>query len=176
MQSRAIVSMLLAGLLMLVWLRWRTRPNRMPRQQNLWVRFGSGSRPRLCRRARSATGGLRTPSDLLVTSLTSVFRPATAPDETSPRARNPFGIHGRCVRIVRATVLIGSGRDRLSRPVHSSRDFPAQAAPLDPQRRGTSSRRRYAGTVPRSYFHRPDGVTVGCPLPSSGRFGPPPPD
>src|SRR4051812_37512676 len=37
-------------------------------QQNLWVCFGSGSRPRLCNRANFATSAVRKPYDFLVTS------------------------------------------------------------------------------------------------------------
>ncbi len=64
-------------------------------QQNLWVCFGSGSLPRLCRRANFATFAVRNPYDFLVTNFTLLFRPSTAPDETSPLARNQFRIKGR---------------------------------------------------------------------------------
>src|SRR5512135_2383665 len=64
-------------------------------QQNLWVCFGSGSRPRLCNRANFATFAVRKPYDFLVTNFTLLFRPSTAPDETSPLARNQFRISGR---------------------------------------------------------------------------------
>ena len=64
-------------------------------QQNLWVRSGSGSRPRLCKRANLATLAVRKPYDFLVTNFTLLFRPSTAPDDTSPLARNQFRINGR---------------------------------------------------------------------------------
>jgi hypothetical protein len=51
-------------------------------QQNLWVRFGSGRWPRLCKRASFATFAVRKPYDLLVTSFTLLFSPSTAPAET----------------------------------------------------------------------------------------------
>ena len=66
----------------------------LPPQQNLWVRFGSGSRPRLCNRANFATFAVRKPYDFLVTNFTLLLRPSTAPDETSPLARNQFRISG----------------------------------------------------------------------------------
>ena len=50
-----------------------------PPQQNLWVRFGSGSCPRLCNRASFATLTVRKPYDFLVTSFTLLLRPSTAP-------------------------------------------------------------------------------------------------
>jgi SRSO17 transposase len=65
-----------------------------PPQQNLWVRFGSGSCPRLCNKANLATFAVRNPYDFLVTSFTLLFRPSTAPDEIAPRARNQFKISG----------------------------------------------------------------------------------
>ena len=65
-----------------------------PPQQNLWVRFGSGSCPRLCKRASFATFAVRKPYDFLVTNFTLLFRPSTAPDEIAPRARNQFKISG----------------------------------------------------------------------------------
>jgi hypothetical protein len=71
------------------------KPTIEPRQQNLWVRFGSGSRPRLCNRASFATTAVRTPYDFLVTSFTVLLRPSTAPAETVPLARNQFRINGR---------------------------------------------------------------------------------
>jgi transposase len=64
-------------------------------QQKLWVRSGSGSRPRLCNKASFATFDVRKPYDFLVTNFTLLFRPSTAPDETSPLARNQFRISGR---------------------------------------------------------------------------------
>ena len=42
----------------------------MPPQQNLWVRFGSGSCPMLCNKANFATFAVRNPYDFLVTSFT----------------------------------------------------------------------------------------------------------
>ena len=67
---------------------------KQPPQQNLWVRFGSGSCPRLCNKASLATLAVRNPYDFLVTSFTLLFRPSTAPDEIAPRARNQFKISG----------------------------------------------------------------------------------
>ena len=66
-----------------------------PPQQNLWVCFGSGRRPRLCIRANFATLAVLNPYDFLVTNFTSLLRPSTAPDETSPLARNQLSIKGR---------------------------------------------------------------------------------
>jgi hypothetical protein len=54
----------------------------LPPQQNLWVRSGSGSLPRLCSRASFATLTVRKPYDFLVTSFTLLLSPSTAPDET----------------------------------------------------------------------------------------------
>jgi hypothetical protein len=56
-------------------------PTEMPPQQNLWVRSGSGRRPRLCKRASFATLAVRNPYDFLVTSFTLLLSPSTAPDE-----------------------------------------------------------------------------------------------
>ena len=71
-----------------------TPSHKKPPQQNLWVRFGSGSCPRLCKRASFATFAVRKPYDFLVTNFTLLFRPSTAPDEIAPRARNQFKISG----------------------------------------------------------------------------------
>ena len=67
----------------------------LPPQQNLWVRFGSGRRPRLCNRASFAIFAVRKPYDFLVTSFTLLFRPSTAPAETIPLARNQLRINDR---------------------------------------------------------------------------------
>jgi hypothetical protein len=72
----------------------RQGKNKAP-QQNLWVRSGSGSCPRLCNRANFATFAVRKPYDFLVTSFTLLLRPSTAPAESCPRARNQFRIRGR---------------------------------------------------------------------------------
>ncbi len=79
---------------LLSWLRPDPLEYRPP-QQNLWVRFGSGSCPRLCNKASFATFAVRNPYDFLVTSFTLLFRPSTAPDDIAPRARNQFRINGR---------------------------------------------------------------------------------
>jgi serine/threonine protein kinase len=71
------------------------KPQNMAPQQKLWVRLGSGRRPRLCIKANFATFAVRKPYDFLVTSFTLLLRPSTAPDETSPLARNQFRINGR---------------------------------------------------------------------------------
>ena len=68
---------------------------KQPPQQNLWVRFGSGRCPRLCKRASFATFAVRKPYDFLVTNFTLLLSPSTAPAETCPRARNQFRISGR---------------------------------------------------------------------------------
>ena len=47
-----------------------------PPQQNLWVRFGSGRLPRLCKRASFATSAVRNPYDFLVTSFTLLLSPS----------------------------------------------------------------------------------------------------
>ncbi len=47
-------------------------------KQNLWVRFGSGRPPRLCKRASFATSGRRKPNDSLGTSLTLLLRSSIA--------------------------------------------------------------------------------------------------
>src|SRR6185312_12823464 len=118
------------------------RYKKLPPQQNLWVRFGSGRWPRLCNRASFATLAVRKPYDFLVTSFTLLLSPSTAPAETVPLARNQFRISGRWARMLRATFFIGSRRDRITRPVHSSRNLPAHAAPLYSQSRWNSSRSR----------------------------------
>src|SRR3954453_9199358 len=139
-------------------------------QQNLWVCFGSGSRPRLCNRANFATSAVRKPYDFLVTSFTLLFSPSTAPDENSPLARNQFKIRGRCLRSVRAPFFIGSRRDRITRRVHSSRNFPAHAALRYSQNRWKSSRSRYARTVRKLYFSNSASFTVCFSVRFSGRF------
>src|SRR4051812_18568264 len=60
----------------------RSAPSQdLPPQQNLWVRSGSRSRPRLCKRANFATFAVRNPYDFFVTSFTLLLSPSTAPDE-----------------------------------------------------------------------------------------------
>src|SRR3954467_5867872 len=139
-------------------------------QQNLWVCLGSGSRPRLCNRANLATLAVRKPYDFLVTNFTLLFSPSTAPDDTSPLARNQFRISGRWLRIVRATFFIGSSRDRITRRVHSSRNLPAHDGRLYSQNRWKSSRSRYARTVRRLYLSNSASFTVCLSVRFSGRF------
>src|SRR5215218_9499842 len=47
-----------------------------PRQQNLWVCSGTGSRPRLCSKASLATSEVRKPYDFLVTNFTLLLSPS----------------------------------------------------------------------------------------------------
>jgi hypothetical protein len=72
-----------------------------------------------------ATSEVRNPYDFLVTNFTLLLRPSTAPEETTPRARNQFKINGRWTRIVRAIFFIGSSFERITSAVYSSRNFPA---------------------------------------------------
>jgi hypothetical protein len=70
-----------------------------------------------------------------------------------------------------ATASIGSGRDRITRPVHSSRAVPAHRAPLDPRRRRNSSLNASARTALGLSSGSPDSLTVCLPVRPSGRCG-----
>jgi hypothetical protein len=65
----------------------------LPPQQNLWVRFGSGRRPRLCKRASFATFAVRNPYDFLVTSFTLLLSPrAVSQDVISSLKADPSSV------------------------------------------------------------------------------------
>ena len=142
----------------------------LPPQPNLWVRFGSGRSPRLCKRASFATSGLRKPYDFLVTSFTLLFRPSTAPEETVPLARNQLSI-----KLVMSAYCPGNLLHRLHPgPHYPTRPFiqefpgPCRADVLPKPLKLLP--RRYARTVRRLYLNSSDSRTVCFSVRFSGRF------
>ncbi len=61
---------------------------------------------------------------------------------------------------MRAIFFVGSNRERITRLVHSSRNFPAHAGLVYSHSLWNSSRKRYARTDRRLYFKISDSFTV----------------